>query len=79
MVQTKITLTLDPHDLKIIHEALVLLVVRMEDAMEHPENYVPQQEQGQLDMFANDAKVPLLTGIPSGPSRSSEPGWSVSM
>ena len=57
MVQTKITLTLDPHDLKIINEALVLLVVRMEDATEHPENYIPQQERGQLDMFANDAKV----------------------
>lgn len=56
-VQTKITLTLEPHDLKIINEALLLLVVRMEDAMEHPENYVAGREDGQLDMFANDAKV----------------------
>ncbi len=57
-VQTKITLTLDPHDLKIITEALMVLVVRMEDATEHPANYAPAiQEQGQLDMFANDAKV----------------------
>lgn len=57
MVQTKITLTLEPHDMKIINEALIVFVARMEDAVEHPENYVAIGERGQLDMFANDAKV----------------------
>jgi hypothetical protein len=56
-VQTKITLTLEPHDLKIINEALVLFVARMEDVEEHPANYTASMDNGQIDMFANDAKV----------------------
>ncbi len=56
-VQAKITLTLEPRDLKIINEALLLLVIRMEDAAEHPDNYVVGRDGEQLDMFANDARV----------------------
>jgi len=62
MVQTKITLQLEPHDLKIITEALYLFVARMEDATEHPENYVvigpgELRDGQQLEMFQNDAKL----------------------
>ena len=62
MVTTKITLQLEPHDLKIINEALLLLVARMEDATEHPENYVvaaPGElaDGQQIEMFQNDAKL----------------------
>ena len=60
MVQTKITLTLEPHDLKLINEGLLLLVARMEDASENPENYMDSNShfgQQQLDMFQNDARL----------------------
>jgi hypothetical protein len=62
MVTTKITLQLEPHDLKIINEALLLLVARMEDANERPEAYMPTEfgelhDGQQLEMFKNDAKL----------------------
>jgi hypothetical protein len=62
MVQAKITLQIEPRDLKIINEALLLLVSRMEEATEHHENYVvawPGQlaDGQQLEMFQNDAKL----------------------
>ncbi len=57
-VQTKITLTLEPHDLKIINEGLLLYVTRMEDVVERPQEYLAADaERGQLEMFQNDARL----------------------
>jgi hypothetical protein len=58
MVTTKITIQLDPHDLKIINEALLLLVARMEDVKTDPKTYAdPMLDEGQLQMFSNDASM----------------------
>jgi hypothetical protein len=62
MVTTKITLQLDPHDLKIINEALLLLAARMDDANNRPEVYMPTKlgelhDGQQIEMFRNDAKL----------------------
>jgi hypothetical protein len=58
MVQTKITLTLEPRDLKIINEGLFLLLSNLEHAVENPEEHMEQNaEQQQIDMFKNDSKM----------------------
>jgi|MudIll2142460700_1097286.scaffolds.fasta_scaffold52033_3 hypothetical protein len=58
MVQTKITLTLEPHDLKIINDGLLLLVTHLEDCSENPESHMPTTtDRRQLEMFQNDAKL----------------------
>ena len=58
MVQTKITLTLEPHDLKIINESLLLFLARLEAAIEFPEQHMESRaDQQQIEMFANDSKM----------------------
>lgn len=58
MVQTKIMLTLEPHDLKIINDGLLLLVTHLEDCYENPGEHVqPTFDNRQIEMFQNDAKL----------------------
>ena len=58
MVQTKITLTLEPHDLKIINEALQLLLSNLDQAIECPHEHMElHAEQQQIEMFVNNSKI----------------------
>ena len=56
MAQTKITIQLEPREMKIISDALIAYILEQDVRIEDPTPEDLRQHDGQLELFLNDVK-----------------------